>query len=38
MTVLHKSDKTEFTNYRDVSLVPHAGKVLLQAVSRRLSA
>ena len=39
ITVLHKkSDKTECGNYRGISLVSHAGKVLLKVVTRRLSA
>ena len=39
ITILHKKgDKTECGNYRGSSLVSHAGKVLLQVVSRRLSA
>ena len=39
ITVLHKKgDKTECGNYRGISLVPHAGKVLLKVVARRLSA
>ena len=39
ITVLHKkSDKTECGNYRGISLVSHAGKVLLKVVARRLSA
>ena len=39
ITVLHKkSDKTECGNYRGISLVLHAGKVLLKVVARRLSA
>ena len=39
ITVLHKKgDKTECGNYRGISLVSHAGKVLLQVVVRRLSA
>ena len=39
ITVLHKKgDKTECGNYRDISLVSHAGKVLLKVVARRLSA
>ena len=38
-TVLHKKgDKTECGNYREISLVSHAGKVLLKMVARRLSA
>ena len=39
ITVLHKKgDKTECGNYRGISLVSHAGKVLLKGVARRLSA
>ena len=39
ITVLHKKgDKTECGNYRGVSLVSHAGKVLLKVVARTLSA
>ena len=39
ITVLRKKgDKTECGNYRDISLVSHAGKVLLKVVARRLSA
>ena len=39
ITVLHKkSDKTECGNYHGISLVSHAGKVLLKVVARRLSA
>ena len=39
ITVLHKKgDKTECGNYRGISLVSHAGKVLLKLVARRLSA
>ena len=39
ITVLHKKgDKTECGNYRDISLVSLAGKVLLKVVARRLSA
>ena len=38
-TVLYKKgDKTECGNYRGISLVSHAGKVLLKVVARRLSA
>ena len=38
-TILHrKGDKTECENYRGISLVSHAGKVLLKVVVRRLSA
>ena len=37
--VLHrKGDNTECGNYRGISLVSHAGKVLLKVVARRLSA
>ena len=39
ITVLHKKgDKTECGNYRGISLVPHAGKVLLKVVARKFSA
>ena len=39
ITVLHKKgDKTECGTYRGISLVSHAGKVLLKGVARRLSA
>ena len=39
ITVLHKKgDKTECGNYRGISHVSHAGKVLLKVVARRLSA
>ena len=39
IAVLHKKgDKTECGNYRSISLVSHAGKVLLKVVARRLSA
>ena len=39
ITVLHKKgDKTECGNYRGISLVSHADKVLLKVVARRLSA
>ena len=39
ITVLHKKgDKTECGSYRGISLVSHAGKVLLKVVVRRLSA
>ena len=39
ITVLHKKgDKTECVNYRGISLVSHAGKVLLKVVARRLGA
>ena len=39
ITVLHKKgDKTECRNYRGISLVSHAGKVLHKVVARRLGA
>ena len=39
VTVLHKKgDKAEGGNYRGISLVSHAGKVLLKVVARSLSA
>ena len=39
IAVLHKKgDKTERGNYRSISLVSHAGKVLLKVVARILSA
>ena len=39
ITVLHKKgDKTECGNYRGISLVSHAGKVLLRVVTTRLNA
>ena len=39
ITVLHiKGDKTECGNYRSISLMSYAGKVLLKVVDRRLSA
>ena len=39
ITVLHKKgDKMECGNYRGISFVPHAGKVLLKVVARKLSA
>ena len=34
--VLHKKDRTECSNYRGLSLVAHAGKVLLKIVANRL--
>ena len=36
--VLHKKDRTECGNYRGISLVAHAGRVLLKIVATRLSA
>ena len=39
ITVLHKKgDKTECGNYRGITFVSHAGKVLLKVAARRLSA
>ena len=36
--VLHtKKDMTECGNYRGISLVAHAGKILLKIIARRLS-
>ena len=36
--VLHKEkDRTECGNYRGISLVAHAGKILLKIIARRLS-
>ena len=36
--VLHKNkDRTECGNYRGISLVGHAGKILLKIIARRLS-
>ena len=36
--VLHKKkDRTECANYRGISLVAHAGKILLKIIARRLS-
>ena len=36
--VLHKKkDRTECVNYRGISLVAHAGKILLKIIARRLS-
>ena len=38
IVVLHKKkDRTECGNYRDISLVAHAGKILLKIIARRLS-
>ena len=38
IVVLHKKkDRTEFGNYRGISLVAHAGKILLKIIARRLS-
>ena len=39
ITVLHKKgNKTECGNYRGISIMSHAGKVLLRVVARRFSA
>ena len=35
--VLHKKDRTECGNYRGISQVAHAGKILLKIIARRLS-
>ena len=36
--ILHKEkDRTECGNYRGISLVAHAGKILLKIIARRLS-
>ena len=36
--MLHKKkDVTEYGNYRGISLVAHAGKILLKIIARRLS-
>ena len=36
--VLHKKeDRTKCSNYRGISLVAHAGKILLKIIARRLS-
>ena len=36
--ILHKKkDRTECGNYRGISLVAHAGKILLKIIARRLS-
>ena len=37
MALHKKKDRTEFGNYRGISLVAHAGKVLLKIIARRLS-
>ena len=39
MTMVHhkKKDRTERGNYRGISLVAHAGKILLKAIARRFS-
>ena len=38
IVVLHKKkDRTECGNYRGISLVAHAGKILLKIIARRLS-
>ena len=35
--MLHKKDRTECGNYRGISLVVLAGKILLEIIARRLS-
>ena len=36
--VLHKKkDRTEYGNYRGISMVAHAGEILLKIIARRLS-
>ena len=36
--VLHKNkDRTEYGNYRGISLIAHAGKIMLKIIARRLS-
>ena len=37
MVVHKKRDRAECGNYRDISLVAHAGKILLKIIARRLS-
>ena len=38
IVVLHKmKDRTEYGNYRDISLIVHACKILLKIIARRLS-
>ena len=38
IVVLHKKkDRTEYGNYSGISLVAHAGKILLNIIARRLS-
>ena len=37
VVLLHKKDKTECSNYRGISLIAHAGKILLKVVATRLS-
>ena len=37
MIIHKKKDRTECSNYRGISLVAHAGKVLLKIIARRLS-
>ena len=38
LMVLHKKkDRTECGNYRGISLVAHAGKILLKIIARRVS-
>ena len=37
MVLRKKKDRTECDNYRGISLVAHAGKILLEIIVRRLS-
>ena len=37
MILQKKKDRTECGNYRGISLVAHAGKILLKIIARRLS-
>ena len=37
MVLYKKKDRTDCGNYRGISLVTHAGKILLKIIARRLS-
>ena len=37
MVLYKKKDRAECGNYRGISLVAHAGKILLKIIARRLS-
>ena len=37
MVFYKKKNRTEYANYRRISLVAHAGKILLKITARRLS-
>ena len=37
MVIHRKKDRTEHGTYRGISLVAHAGKILLKIIARRLS-